>query len=77
MNDIGAKFEITIDGTPRTYRDTSEIAREAGETLKRQNPTCKVVVRDLRTNEQPIIEQQRPLGIGVTAGSPERKGGRH
>lgn len=72
MDDIGAKFEISIDGTPRTYRDTAEIAREAAETLKRQIPTSKVVVRDLRTNEQTLIVGLRPIGPIAAVDSPNQ-----
>jgi hypothetical protein len=61
MDDTGAKFEISIDGTPRTYRDTIEMAREAAELLKRRNPTSKVAVRDLQTNERAFIEGLLPL----------------
>ena len=32
---LGARFEISIDGTPRTYRDDKAIAIEAAEQLKR------------------------------------------
>ena len=32
----GAQFEISIDGTPRTYRDQKAIAIEVVEHLKRQ-----------------------------------------
>jgi hypothetical protein len=34
---IGARFEITVDGAPRTNRDRKEIAIEAGEFLARRN----------------------------------------
>jgi len=32
----GAQFEISIDGTPRTYRDRKAFAIEAPEHLKRK-----------------------------------------
>ena len=32
---LGAQFEISIDGTPRTYRDLKPLAIEAAELLKR------------------------------------------
>jgi hypothetical protein len=44
----GAHFEISIDGKPRTYRDTKAIADEAAAILKRQHPNSDVVVRDVR-----------------------------
>jgi hypothetical protein len=45
---IGAHFEISIDGKPRTYRDTKEGADQAAALLKKQHPNSDVVVRDLR-----------------------------
>jgi hypothetical protein len=30
----GARYEIAIDGTPRTYRDREDHAREAATLLK-------------------------------------------
>jgi hypothetical protein len=44
----GAHFEISIDGKPRTYRDTREMADQAAAVLRRQYPNSDVVVRDLR-----------------------------
>jgi hypothetical protein len=32
----GAQFEISIDGTPRTYRDRKPLAIEAAEHLQAQ-----------------------------------------
>jgi hypothetical protein len=46
----GAQFEISVDGVPRSYRDTKEIAFEAAEFLKGNNPHSAVAVRDLHTN---------------------------
>jgi hypothetical protein len=51
---IGAHFEISIDGKPRTYRDTKTMADQAAALLKKQHPNSDVVVRDLRV---------RPLAI--------------
>jgi hypothetical protein len=31
----GAHFEISIDGKPRTYRDTKAMAEEAADVLRR------------------------------------------
>jgi hypothetical protein len=36
----GAQFGISIDGTPRTYRDRKPLAIEAAEHLKRKHPTA-------------------------------------
>jgi len=45
---LGAQFEISIDGKPRSYRDRKAVAIEAAEHLKRKYPNSEVVVRDLR-----------------------------
>jgi hypothetical protein len=42
----GAQFEISIDGTPRTYRDRKAFAIEAAERLKRKHPNSDIAVRD-------------------------------
>jgi hypothetical protein len=34
----GARYEIAIDGTPRTYRDREDYAREAAALLKIKQP---------------------------------------
>src|SRR5215471_5198683 len=47
----GAQFEISIDGTPRTYRDRKAFAIEAAERLKRKHPNSDIVVRDLQSGE--------------------------
>jgi hypothetical protein len=52
----GAQFEISIDGTPRTYRDHKEFAIEAAERLKRKHPNCDIVVKDLQTGEATKIK---------------------
>jgi hypothetical protein len=41
---LGAQFEVSIDGTPRTYRDIKALAIEAAELLKRKHPHSAVVV---------------------------------
>jgi hypothetical protein len=52
-----AYFEISIDGKPRTYRDTKAIADQAAGVLKKQHPNSDVVVRDLRAN---VVTMQWP-----------------
>ena len=49
----GARFEISIDGKPRSHRDRKDLAIEAAEYLKRKFPNCDVVVKDLRSGEAP------------------------
>jgi hypothetical protein len=56
---VGAQFEITIDGTPRTHRDFREHAIEAGQLLKGENPHSAVAVRDVRTDERTVVTANR------------------
>jgi hypothetical protein len=46
-----AQFEVRVDGTPRTYRDRKDYAREAARLIKGKTPhsivestTCKVAM---------------------------------
>ena len=43
-----AQFEILVDGTPRSYRDTKLTAMGAGHFLKMRAPHSEVVVKDLQ-----------------------------
>ena len=38
-NNTGVRYEIAIDGTPRTYRDLKELAIEAAARLKTRTAT--------------------------------------
>jgi hypothetical protein len=51
----GARYEIAIDGTTRTYRDQEDIAREAATRLKRINPNSEVTLRDPQTGAVTVI----------------------
>jgi hypothetical protein len=51
----GSRWEITVDGKPRTYDHKRELAIEAAEYLKLKNPAADVNVRDLEGTEQTII----------------------
>ena len=44
----GARFEIRIDGTPRSYRDRKDFAMEAARLIKSKNPQSMVEVKDLQ-----------------------------
>jgi hypothetical protein len=44
----GARFEITIDGVSRTWRDTTESALDAARNLKGRNLGSDVKVIDHR-----------------------------
>jgi hypothetical protein len=56
MNDPnGGQFEISVAGTPRSYRDDKAIALDAAKTLKERSPTLDVRVRDMRDNSVTVI----------------------
>jgi hypothetical protein len=60
-DNTGARWEITVDGRPRTYDHKRELAIQAAEYLKLKNPAANVTVRDLEGGEETIvIPQQRP-----------------
>jgi hypothetical protein len=52
----GARYEIAIDGTIRTYRDSEELAREAATYLKKLNPNSEITLRDLQTGTLTAIK---------------------
>jgi hypothetical protein len=55
MKLTGARWEITVDGTPRSYRDVKALAVEGAEYLKSRNPHAEVTVRDYEGVEPPIV----------------------
>ena len=57
-----AQFEVSIDGTPRTYRDRKAFAIEAAERLKRKHPNSTIVVRDLQSGEATTVKYKPDLG---------------
>ena len=58
----GAQFEVSIDGTPRTYRDDKATAIEAAENLKRKYPHSTVAVENLHTGEKTVVDYKPDLG---------------
>ena len=50
-----ARFEISIDGIPRTYRDQKDLALLAAQILKSRNPNSVVKLKDLKTGEEIVI----------------------
>jgi hypothetical protein len=56
----GPRWEITVDGRPRSYRDRRQIAIESAEYLKSKNPNVEVTVRDMTTGETTVIEWRPP-----------------
>jgi endonuclease YncB( thermonuclease family) len=70
----GAHFEISIDGKPRTYRDTKAMADEAAAVLRRVHPNSDVVVKDLREDliatsagTRLMVASAVILGLAMTA----------
>ena len=53
--DDGAHFQITVDGSTGSNRDTLESALEAGPFLKERQPESEVVVRHVRNDVQIVI----------------------
>jgi hypothetical protein len=51
----GARWEIAVDGVPRSYRDDRRLAIEGAEFLKRRNPNSEVAVRAYEGKEPPIV----------------------
>jgi hypothetical protein len=45
LKNTGSRWEITVDGKPRTYDRNRELAIEAGQYLKQKNPNVDVTVR--------------------------------
>jgi hypothetical protein len=52
----GARFEIAVDGRPRSYRGDATTAREGAIFLKTKNPHAEVTVRDLVRGEVTAIK---------------------
>jgi hypothetical protein len=61
MKLTGARFEISIDGTPHTHRDRKPLAIEAAEHLKRKHPHSTIVVKDLESGEVDAVEYKPDL----------------
>jgi hypothetical protein len=59
MKDIGGRFEIAVDGKPRSYRSDAVTAREGAIFLKTKNPNAEVTVRDIERGE--TIAVKHPL----------------
>jgi hypothetical protein len=60
MKLTGARFEISIDGTPRTHRDRKPLAIEAAEHLKRKHPHSTIVVKDLESGGEVDAVEYKP-----------------
>jgi hypothetical protein len=54
--DYSAKYEILVDGKPRSMRDAKETAIEAGRFLKHKQPQSEISVRDVRDGSVVVID---------------------
>jgi hypothetical protein len=59
QKDVGACFEIRVDGKTRSHRDRKETAIEAGRYLKQMQPQSEIMVRDVRDNSVTVIEGEK------------------
>jgi hypothetical protein len=59
---LAARFEISIDGTPRSYRDRKEIAIEAAGRLMAKYPHSAVAVKDLQSGKRVPADYKLDLG---------------
>jgi hypothetical protein len=60
QKDIGACFEIRVDGKTRSHRDRKETAIEAGRYLKQTQPQSEIMVRDVRDKTASWIYKASP-----------------
>jgi hypothetical protein len=51
----GSRWEITVDGKPRSYDHSKQLAIEGAQYLKLKNPNADVTVRDLEGVEETIV----------------------
>jgi hypothetical protein len=54
-----ARFEISIDGLPRSHRDQRDMAIEAAARLMIKYPHSLVAVKDLKSGK-PVAVNQKP-----------------
>jgi len=57
----GARYEIAVDGKPRSYRDAKGTALESAQYLKKSNSNVDVTVRDLERGETIVVKSRPPL----------------
>ena len=56
----GARYQIAVDGQPRSNRDDRAIAIEAAEYLKYKNPHAEVTVHDRVSGDTVTIKTLPP-----------------
>jgi hypothetical protein len=73
QSDVGAGFEIIVDGKSRSHRDRKETAIEAGRYLKQMQPKSVITVRDVRDNSVTVIELEKIAPLELVAVSKASK----
>jgi hypothetical protein len=58
-----ARFEISIDGVPRSHRDQRDMAIEAAAQLMLPHPNSAVAVKDLQSDEVTAIDCKSGLRL--------------
>jgi hypothetical protein len=69
QKDLGACFEIRVDGKTRSHRDRKETAIAAGRYLKLMQPQSEIMVRDVRDNSVTVIEEAKIVALDLVAAS--------
>jgi hypothetical protein len=59
----GSRWEITVDGKPRSYDHSKQLAIEGAQHLKLKNPHADVAVRDLEGVEETIVIQPQQAQV--------------
>jgi|EndMetStandDraft_8_1072994.scaffolds.fasta_scaffold247291_1 hypothetical protein len=59
---LATRFEISIDGVPRSHRDRREIAVGAAGRLMAKYPHSAVAVKDLQSGERLAADYRLDLG---------------
>jgi hypothetical protein len=67
QKDIGACFEIRVDGKRRSHRARKETAIEAGRYLKQMQPQSEIMVRDVRDNSVTVVEEGKIVALDLVA----------
>jgi hypothetical protein len=73
QSDVGAGFEIMVDGKSRSHRDRKEPAIDAGRYLKQMQPQSVITVRDNRDNSVTVIELEKIVPLKLVAVSKASK----
>jgi hypothetical protein len=72
--DVGAHFQIVVDGNTRSHRDARATALEAGVFLKERHPQSEIVVRDLKSGAQTVIGWKNGKAFSGELTAPVRPG---